>query len=398
MDEDGSHRAELGVHRHIVDEEVGEAHEVASPRQEDRQDGGSQQRPFHGTLHDEQAEHEEHKHKGAHVNRSAGHGLVAPILADALVSLHVVGVGFLHGLSVGGHGHTGSALGVGHEQRPCLAQAIAPLRNIVAVETAIGLVGRVFLHQLALATHALLGVLPGVVKVREVDADTDGGSGHGHARRLPEACHLVVADGVDQPSDDHEEDGEQVIVGHLHVVGLHLKRREEGGDDEAPQVFAAIGQRQTADHRRQVGQCHHLPDVSGGNDDEEIARECPHDGSQGGQMLLEIEGPQHDVEAQEIGEEVPHVVGQPQVVEVHHLVEQVGAVVRGRRLVGGHATEGGVGPAGALACALVILTGLLSGSTSGRVVVLVEDAPVEVGWRKVGERNDCEKHDNKNVG
>ena len=32
--EDGSHGAELGIHRHIIDEEIGQSHEVSAPREQ----------------------------------------------------------------------------------------------------------------------------------------------------------------------------------------------------------------------------------------------------------------------------------------------------------------------------------------------------------------------------
>ena len=41
-DENGGDGAELSVHRHVVDEEVCQAHEVLSPRQHDAEDSGRQ--------------------------------------------------------------------------------------------------------------------------------------------------------------------------------------------------------------------------------------------------------------------------------------------------------------------------------------------------------------------
>ena len=120
-------------------------------------------------------------------------------------------------------GERSATLGVRDEERPCLVDAVAPLRYIVAVETARCLVCRIFLHQFALATHRLLAILPCVVEVTQVYADAYRGTCHAHAKRLAEACHLTVAHGLNEIGDDHEEDDEEIIIGHLHMVGFHLK-------------------------------------------------------------------------------------------------------------------------------------------------------------------------------
>ena len=154
--ENGCHRAELGIHGHMVDEEVGESHEVLSPGEHDRQHGSGEECPFHRSLHDKESQHEEHEHEGAHIDRTARTGLFAPVLPYLLIEGIVVGVGFFHGVLIGGQGHGGTALGVGDEQCPSLAYTVAPLGNIVALQSAVGLVGRVFLHQFALSAHGLL--------------------------------------------------------------------------------------------------------------------------------------------------------------------------------------------------------------------------------------------------
>ena len=171
-DQDGGHGAELGIHGHIVKEEVGEAHEILSPRQEDGEDCGSQQGPLHGTAHDEQAQDEEYHHEGTHVHRTRGAGLFAPVLTHLVEDAAVHGVGLLHGLLVASHGYRGTSLGVGHQQGPCLADAIAPGSDVVALQSAACLVARVGFHQFALAAHGLLAVFIGVIEVRQVGTYT----------------------------------------------------------------------------------------------------------------------------------------------------------------------------------------------------------------------------------
>ncbi len=43
--QDRCHRSELGIHRHVIEEEIGKRHEVSTPGEQDAQDGGSQAAP-----------------------------------------------------------------------------------------------------------------------------------------------------------------------------------------------------------------------------------------------------------------------------------------------------------------------------------------------------------------
>ena len=297
----------------------------------------------------------------------------------------------LHGRFVHHQRERGAALGVGDEQGPCLADAVAPLGDIVAVQSAAGLVGSILLHQLALSAHRLLAILPRVIEVRDVDADTEG-STHGTGRRsLPEVSHLLLLHRIGQPRQHHEEDDEQIVIGHLHVVGIHLEGRKDGRHDESPQIPAAVGQHQSGYHRRQIGQRHHLPDVASGNDDEEIAAEGPYHRAQCSQIPPEVERPQQDIETQQIDKQIPHILGQPQVIGLHQLAQSVGTLIRRSRLVGRHTAEGGVGPPRGLSRLLMIDRGLLSGTPSCTRVVPVENTAFDV-------RDDRKKQHCQNIG
>ena len=93
------------------------------------------------------------------------------------------------------------------------------------------------------------------------------------------------------------------------MVGVDLEGREHRREQQSPQVFPLIGEYDTRDHRRQIGQCPHLPDMSCSNDNKEIGGEGPDDGTQRRHILSEVEGPQQDIEAQQIGEDEPYVFG-----------------------------------------------------------------------------------------
>ena len=295
--EDGSHGSELGIHRHIVEEEIGKRHEVPTPREEDTQNGGCQECPLHRALHDKESQNEEHHHKGSYIYRATGTWLVAPVLTQLLIYLHKVGIGFLHGCLALAQRHRGSALGIRDEERPGFVDTITPLCDIVAVQSAVGLIGSILLYQLTLSSHGLLPILPCMIQVGQIETDTYGSTGEANRCSLAETYHLLLADGIHQEGNHHEEDDKEVIIGHLHMVGIDLEGGKDGGNEQTPKVFSPVSQHDTSYHRRQIGQSHDLPDMSCRNDDKEVGRECPDDGAQGCQRLSEIESPQQDIES-----------------------------------------------------------------------------------------------------
>ncbi len=281
-----------------------------SPREHHREVCGGEQRPFHRPLHYKCAEEEKHQHEGSHVNGTARHGLVAPVLAQLLVNVIELPVGLLHRRLALRQRDGSSALCIRHKQRPRLVYAVAPLRYVVALQSAAGLVGGVFLHQFALAAHRLLAVFPCVVKVAGIERQTDQSTCNARERCLQEMCRLPFADGVNKEGDDHKEHDEQIIICHLHMVGVDFECREKACQEEALQIFPPVGKHYAAYHRRKICQRHHFPQVAGGNDYQKIAGECPHNRSQCGKILLEVESTQHDVESEQVNEQIPNVFGQ----------------------------------------------------------------------------------------
>ncbi len=135
----------------------------------------------------------------------------------------------LHCLFIGRQGYTGTTLGVGYQQGPCLSDAVAPCCDIAALQSAVGLVGRIFclLRQLALATHTLLAVFPGVVEVTHVDTNTqDATYGKACCSTQP-LLEGLLADGIDKISQTHEAYNKEVVIGHLHVIAENLQGCED---------------------------------------------------------------------------------------------------------------------------------------------------------------------------
>ena len=183
------------------------------------------------------------------------------------------------------------------------------------------------------------------------------------------------------------------------MVGVDLERREDARHSKGRKVLLlAVGKEDTCEHRRQVGKGHHLPDMSGSDDDEEVAAERPYHGTQRRQVPTEVEGTQQDIEAEEVGEDVPYVLRQPQVVGVDNLVEAVGAILGRRGLVRRHAAEGTAGPAAALAGLLVVLCRVLTQTATGGGVMAVKDTTLYVSRVEISKRDDCKKQHDDNIG
>ena len=114
-----------------------------------------------------------------------------------------------------------------------------------------------------------------MIEVRQVDQYAEQTAQGTGSRSLEEMDIALCLNGLNKIGNDHGGDDKQIVVGHLHVVGMHLEGRKEGREQQAPQVFATIGQHNARNHRRQVGPGPHLPDVSSCNNDEEIGAERP---------------------------------------------------------------------------------------------------------------------------
>ena len=136
-----------------------------------------------------------------------------------------------------------------------------------------------------------------MIQVRDIQTDGNDRSDKAHGSGLHQVLIVFPLDTLDEIGNDHRSHDEQIVIGHLHVVGIYFKGGEDGCDDKAPQVFPPVGQHDTRYHRRQIGQGHHLPDMSCSNDNEEITAERPYHRTQHGQIPTEIEGTQQDIEA-----------------------------------------------------------------------------------------------------
>ena len=119
--------------------------------------------------------------------------MVAPVLTELLIYIYVIIVSLLHSHLTARKRYRSAALGIRDEQGERLVDTIAPLSDIVAVETATCLISRISLNEFALSTHRLLAILPCVIEVGYIHHHSYQCSGSRHTRSLEEMVHLVLA-------------------------------------------------------------------------------------------------------------------------------------------------------------------------------------------------------------
>ena len=139
--DDQSHAdgSKLVITRDIVEEEIGETHEILAPTEQDGEQCGDEQGPFQLAFHSECAQNKEEHDNGTHIHWTARAGLVAPIgtaLRDAFPEL---AVGLVEGGIFLSDISRCTAFCIGNQQTPSFALAVTPLRDVVAIE-ALGLV------------------------------------------------------------------------------------------------------------------------------------------------------------------------------------------------------------------------------------------------------------------
>lgn len=98
------------------------------------------------------------------------------------------------------------------------------------------------LYQLALAAHGFLAVRIGVVEVGKVGGHTDKGGNKEYGACLEEPGKRLVAPRIFKVCSCDEQDDEQEVVGHLHMVGHDLQGDEEGCEYAACQQLAPVGE------------------------------------------------------------------------------------------------------------------------------------------------------------
>ena len=412
--------AELGVHGQHVDEEVGGCHEVVSPGEEEREQGGCGERPLERAAHQTEAEYEEEADDGTHIDGTYGERLVTPILDDArhvaraggllqlrgvLIEL-VVAFQLFYAFAVENAARS-AAFEVGHQERERLVDPVAPLGDVVARQSVgalcrgsiggFGLFGR-GRGEFGLAAHRLFRVLPRVVEIRQVDRRRQEATHHEGAGGFRPAAEGFAAQGLNAVGHCHEEHDKQEVVSHLQVVGCNLQGGKKRRDGRAPQVFAAIGQHQAGDGGRNEAEGVHLPEVSGGDDDEKITRKRPCRRAESREQRFETQGAHQQVEAEEIEEEEAERAGGAKAHDgldhAHHFRRTVGR----RNLISGHTREDTVRPTGAFARGLMISGLFLSLSHAGHGVVAAQHEAFADGRGKIGETYQQKTQHNHEVG
>ena len=225
-----------------------------------------------------------------------------------------------------------------------------------------------------------------MIQIGNIQANGNDSSNNTYTCSFQQMLVILLLDTFNEIGNNHRSNDEQIIISHLHMVGFDLKGTKDGSHRKSPQVFPSISQHDTCYHWRQIGQGHHFPDMTCSNDDEEIAAECPYHRAQHGQIPTEIKGTQQDVEAQQIGKHIPHILWQPQVIGINTLRQHISTVIRWSHLIGRHTSKQGIRPSCYLTSLLIILMSLLTSTPICRRVVTIENASFYVCREEIGKR------------
>ena len=105
-------------------------------------------------------------------------------------------------------------------------------------------------------------------------------------------------------------------------------------------------------------------------------------------MLAKVEGPQKDVEAQEVGKHEPYILRQPQMISVDDLRQHIRRAIRRGHLIRWHAAEERIRPTASLTRLLKIFDTFLSCSTPCRGIMTIENTTLDVGREEIGKSQD----------
>ena len=73
-----------------------------------------------------------------------------------------------------------------------------------------------------------------MIQVRKIQGNTDRSSHDTDARSLQQMDILLADKSFDDECQHHEEDDNQIVVRHLHMVGQYLKSPKQRCHDESP--------------------------------------------------------------------------------------------------------------------------------------------------------------------
>ena len=224
-----------------------------------------------------------------------------------------------------------------------------------------------------------------MIQVRHIDTDTNGSTSQTYTCCLQHMLPLFLSCTFDDKCNKHRQYNKQIVISHLHMIGKDLQCGEECRDKQSPGVLTPECQHHTGYHGRKVCQGDYLPYMSSSNDNKEIAAESPYYSTQRCQIPSEVKGTQQDIEAQEIGKDIPYIFGKPQMIGFLHFCKRIGTLIRRSCLVCRHTPEYRICPTGTLACTLIVFRSLLSCSTTSRRVMPVKDTPLDVGREEIGK-------------
>ena len=278
------HGPELVVHRQQIEAELGEAHKVAAPGEQEREDAGRDEPPLLFPAAEQTAQQKEEKAQGSDVHRSRGERLRSPIGRHSLqhlVQLPSFVAVFLKfartcGILAQFTGR-GPSVVIRDDKVRGLLYAVRPGRRIIQFQS-FGARAAVFPAQFRAAAHRIFRIVPGrqqLVRVRRYAcAAYHQQQGRCGEKASQPPASLPLAEQVYEFSGRIYEYGCGEVPGNLRVVRFDLEAQREseehGSQRDVRQPVAqlsllfcrSVGIYQGRQHPREKGDCLHLGVVS----------------------------------------------------------------------------------------------------------------------------------------
>ena len=182
------------------------------------------------------------------------------------------------------------------------------------------------------------------------------------------------------------------------MIGENLQGNKQGCHHTSCQPLLPIYQHHAGNSRRNIGQSHQLPDMTGSNDNEKIRRKGPQYSSQRSQPDFKVEGPQQDIKSEQHDKDIPHIRRQKQMIHLLDKAKGIGRIIAGSHLIGRHSSENTVCPAGALTCFLQILLHFASRTDTGHSIVLSQNSAFGYSREKVKKGYNRKKQNHNQIG
>ena len=207
---------------------------------------------------------------------------------------------------------------------------------------------------------------------------------------------------INKESERHQSDDEEEIIAHLDMIAEYLHRCEEARDHDSQQVFPPVTQHHTSDGWWDEAERQEFPDVSCLDDDEVVTTKRPKDCAESRHPNTEVEGSEHNVEAEQHHEDVSGIgreARKSELIDALQSAECLSTTIAGAHLISRHSAEERVCPARSFAImSRSVLFHLHTAADAAGVVMSRQDQPITNRHDEIHYADGHEKQDGQHIG